>query len=247
MLICTRNTTNLSDFMTRLQDKKKSGSIPIIAEIKARTPRSGDLLKKRTITSIACSYYKGGAACLSVVTGKWFGGSNAMLRELAHATSLPILRKDFITNRRQIEQSKIDGASAVLLTKKLLTPNHLNNLVTFTLSVGLTPFVEVSDQNEIRGLHLPQEALVAVNNKCIQNKETDCGDIEKSLMLLEACRATGAGMVASASGICTYHQIQQLHHAGFDAFLIGTTLLQSINLQCTLEEFCRVSDQKVLS
>ncbi len=245
MQTCTRNKTIMSEFSARLQAKKRSGCIPVIAEIKASTPAAGDLLKGRTIASIASGYDAGGAACLSVVTGKWFGGSAAMLRELARQTSLPILRKDFITNRRQILQSKADGAAAVLLTKKLLTVDHLCDLADFALTIGVTPFVEVSDSAEIAGLHLPQGAVIAVNNKRILDKETGCRDIGKSLALLDACRATGAGIVASASGICTPAQARQLFNAGFDAFLIGTALLESTDLQHTLSQFCFLRDKAV--
>jgi indole-3-glycerol phosphate synthase len=246
MLKCTNNTTNIFEFSARLCAKKKAGRIPVIAEIKAHTPRSGDLLKGRTIAFIADCYHTGGAACLSVVTGKWFGGSNTMLKELSQHSSLPILRKDFITNRRQIEQSKSDGAAAVLLTKKLLTNEHLSNLIAFALSIGVTPFVEVSDPNEVCGLQLPEATIIAANNKRIQDKETDSGNIDISLELLDACRATGAQIVVSASGIRTPAQVRRLFNAGFDAFLIGTALLESSDLQNSLKQFCFIQEKAVL-
>lgn len=248
MTTCTcMNPTHLFEFVTCLQSKKKDGCMPIIAEIKAHTPRCIDLLKGRTVASIASCYDTGGAACLSVVTGKWFGGSIEMLRELVKNSSLPILRKDFIINRRQIEQSKSDGAAAVLLTKQLLSRKHLYDLIDYSLSIGLTPFVEISDEMDLFGLHLPCEAIIAVNNKNIQNKEAGRGNIDKSLELIEACRDTGAGLVASASGIGTRDQVHRLYNAGFDALLIGSALLQSPDIQFALNDFCFVSEQKISS
>lgn len=230
-------TSCLPAFNASLLAQKASGYIPVIAEIKSCTPSAGDLLKGRSIASIAGEYHTGGAACLSVVTGKWFGGSADMLTELARHTWLPILRKDFITNKRQIVQSKANGAAAVLLTKKLLRTEHLTDLSAYALSIGVTPFVEISDETDVQGVSLPPGAVIAVNNKRIMDQETDCGDINKSLALIDVCRATGAGLLASASGICTPHQVRRLFKAGFDAFLIGTALLASGDIQKCLQQF----------
>lgn len=238
------NSSHKFEFLANLKSKKKNGCMPIITEVKAYKPLSGDLLKGRTVASIASCYEDGGAACLSVVTGKWFGGSIELLRELVKYSSLPILRKDFITNRRQIEQSKSDGAAAILLTKQLFSRKHFYDLIDYTLSIGLTPFVEISDKIETVGLNLPSEAIIAVNNKNIQNKEIGCANIMKSLKLVEACRDTGAGIVASASGISTHDQVEELYNAGFDALLIGSALLESSDIRCTLNDFCFISEQK---
>lgn len=236
--------SNLPEFCARIKDYKVKGCIPVIAEIKCYTPSAGDLLKNRSMETIAHAYDVGGAACLSVVTGKWFKGNPGMLNELNGYTTLPILRKDFITNKQHIVQSKTSGAAAVLLTKKLLTTKHLIELSDYALSMNIAPFIEVTDKTELHHLHLPQGAIIAVNNKQILNQETDCADIEKSLILLDACRDTGAGILVSASGICLPEQTQRLFKAGYDAFLIGTALLQSDNIQTSLAQFSFLKTKK---
>ncbi len=237
MTIRVKTTSHLPRFSMRLSAQKLAGHIPVIAEIKSSTPNGGDLLKGRSIAAIAYQYETGGATCLSVVTGKWFGGSVDMLVELARHTRLPILRKDFITNKQQIDQSKADGAAAVLLTQKLLKVDHLRDLAAYAISIDMTPFVEIEDKAEMQDLSLPTGAVIAVNNKSILDRETDAGDIGKSLALVKACRATGAGFLASASGICRPDQTQQLFKAGFDAFLIGTELLKSEDIGECLGQF----------
>jgi indole-3-glycerol phosphate synthase len=112
-------------FIDRLVGSRATGTLPVIAELKAFTPVSGDLLRHRQVEDIALHYERAGMACISVVTGQWFGGSPELLERAARATSLPILRKDFIISRSAIERSKGLQAAAVLLTRKLISADVL--------------------------------------------------------------------------------------------------------------------------
>ncbi|MCZ9341286.1 indole-3-glycerol-phosphate synthase, partial [Streptomyces sp. TRM76130] len=130
-----------------------------------------------------------GAPCLSVVTGHWFGGTEDLLREVASRTSLPLLRKDFVTSRRQLERTRELGASAVLLTGRLLPAGVLARLTDRALGLGLTPFVEVADAAEAAMVARGPECVVAVNNKDIATRERLSADLGRSLSLLPAVRA----------------------------------------------------------
>lgn len=224
-------------FLESLRGSRTRGAMPLIAEIKARSPGAGELLGQRTVEEVARRYEAAGAACLSVVTGRWYGGEVGMLVRAARVVSLPILRKDFIVSRPAVSASKDLGASAVLLTRRLLRPRELVSLCEYTLSVGLTPFVEVADAGEIHGLRLSDGVVIAVNNRDIRVKETDDGGVEKSLGLLDAAKASGAGAVVSASGIRSAAEAGQLLAAGFDGVLVGTFLLRSNDLDGILETF----------
>ena len=224
-------------FLTRLIGARASGNLPVIAEIKAYTPAAGDLLRQRPAEEIAEQYQRAGMACLSVVTGQWFGGSPALLERVASATALPILRKDFIASRSAIERSKALGAAAVLLTKKLVTATVLKRLAEYALVLGLTPFIEVGSASELQGLKLDHDVILAVNNRNISVKETDAGDIVTSLSLLDAARTSGAGAVVSASAINSAGEARQLLDAGFDGLLIGTALLRASDLGEALAVF----------
>lgn len=224
-------------FISRLLGCRAAGTMPIIAEIKAFAPTHGDLLRHRPVEDIAQWYESAGMACVSVVTGRWFGGSPALLERVARATTLPVMCKDFIVSRTAIKRSKALGAAAVLLTKKFVSVDVLRMLAECALSLGLTPFIEVASAGEMQGLKLDREAILAVNNRNISIKETDAGDITTSLSLLDVARTTGAGAVVSASAITTVDEAKQLLNAGFDGLLIGTAFLRAPDLRAILDVF----------
>ncbi|ALG09241.1 indole-3-glycerol-phosphate synthase [Kibdelosporangium phytohabitans] len=203
---------------------------PVIAEVKPRTGDGNDLLRGRSAAAIALEYAAAGAACLSVVTGRWFGGSVDLLRTVASATGLPVLQKDFIIREKQLETARALGASAVLLTARLLTASSLRRMSGQALSLGLTPFVEVTDEEEIDAVPHPQDSVIAVNNKNIEQRELDAGELGRSLRLLPAVRATGTPCPVSASGIDTPVQAAALLDAGYAGLLVGTTLLRAANV-----------------
>ena len=93
-----------------------ASDLPIIMEVKRQDADGGPIMGDRTIPDVVSQYLAVGAPCISVVTGKWFGGTESMLAEVAELTDLPLLRKDFITRESQIVTSKEMGASAILLT-----------------------------------------------------------------------------------------------------------------------------------
>ena len=156
---------------------------------------------ERTIPEIVGQYIAAGAPCLSVVTGRWFGGDDEMLREVAGLTDLPLLKKDFITREKQIVAAKEMGASAILLTAKILPSKTFQHLIELALGHGLTPFVEVVDQAELDSVIHPEDCIIAVNNKDINTREREPGDIDTSRSLLEATIQAGTPCPVSASAI----------------------------------------------
>lgn len=219
--------TLVNGFFNNLVHAAQQGRAPIIAEIKPFTPSSGDLLRGRDIVRIAEEYIAGGAACLSVVTGKWYGGNTAMLERLAASVDYPLLRKDFIINREQVRVSKEMGAHAVLLTKRLLQQEHLDELAAYALSINVMPFVEVASESEFAGYKPPPGTAVAVNNKDIRIRETDAPGIGKSLALLSGIDKAKSALYISASGVETPSDVTRLLESGYDGVLIGTALLRT--------------------
>ncbi len=228
---------NKYDFIKRLKGCRENGILPVIAEIKASTPQCPDLLRQRSVSYIANQYEKSDVACISVVTGRWFGGTTSLLEEAASTTSLPILRKDFIVSCSGIDYSRKIGASAILLTKKLIELKTLDILVNYALEIGITPFVEVDSINDLGELKLNDRTVLAICNRDIRTKETDDGNISKSLTLLNKAQIAGAGAVVSASAIRTPDEASQLINAGYDGLLIGTAFLQASDLNARLMQF----------
>ncbi|WP_030355871.1 indole-3-glycerol-phosphate synthase [Streptomyces scopuliridis] len=200
---------------------------PLVMEIKRRDAHGYDLLGGRTPAAIVESYEAAGAPCISVVTGRWFGGTTGLLRDVAALTDLPLLQKDFITRKDQLSTAGELGASAVLLTAALLPRSSMRTLITASLVLGLTPFVEVTEESELDGLPHADECVVAVNNKDIKAKERDRGDLDRSLALLPAVRASGTRCPVSASAIDGPLAAAKLLDAGYAGLLVGTSLLRT--------------------
>jgi indole-3-glycerol phosphate synthase len=220
-------------------DALLSGRLPIIMEVKRSDGEGAELLGERTIADIVSQYVAVGAPCISVVTGKWFGGTDAMLEEVASLTDLPLLKKDFITREKQIVAAKEMGASAVLLTAKILPAKTFQHLTEIALSHGITPFVEVVDRTELDSVIHPEDCVIAVNNKDINTREREPGDIDTSRALLEATIAAGTPCPVSASAIVDPRIAAELVDAGFKGLLIGTGLLRAESITGWVEEFER--------
>jgi indole-3-glycerol phosphate synthase len=213
--------------MTGFVDALLAAERPVIAEVKRQDAHGNDLLGGRTVASVVADYEAAGAPCLSVVTGRWFGGHEDTLREVVRLTDLPVLQKDFLTRRSQLVRARDLGASAVLLTAALLPASALAKLVEQTLDLGLVPFVEVSTEAEGATVPFAGDCVVAVNNKDIKGRERDAGDLDRSLTLLPAVRRTGTPCPVSASGITSPTDAARLLAAGYAALLVGTALLRS--------------------
>jgi indole-3-glycerol phosphate synthase len=216
-----------------------TGGVPIIMEVKRSDGEGAELIGERTIAEIVAQYVAAGAPCLSVVTGKWFGGTDAMLEEVAGLTDRPLLKKDFITREKQIVAAKEMGASAVLLTAKILPGKTFQHLIELALEHGLTPFVEVVDRTELDSVIHPEDCVVAINNKDINTREREPGDIDTSRSLLDAAVQTGTPCPVSASAILDPRIAAELIDAGFKGLLIGTGLLRADSIQGWVDEFTR--------
>jgi len=219
-----------------------SSPVPVIMEVKSRTGDGHDLLKSRPIPEIVESYEAAGAPCLSVVTGRWFGGNLDLLSEVVAAASVPVLHKDFITRRSQLEESKRRGASAALLTIEVLYSGGGDKLIERTLALGLTPFVEVADPAQIPD-SWASECVVAINNKDILSRERGEPCVDRSREMLATARAASPKAIVSASGISTPEVAGGLLAQGFDGLLMGTALLQAASLSGFLNDTMRCAHQ----
>jgi indole-3-glycerol phosphate synthase len=222
---------------SRFIERVLGSPVPVIMEIKRKGGQGQDLLRGRSLAEVVADYHGLGAPCLSVVTGRWFGGSDEMLRETASLTTLPILKKDFVTNERQVVEAKLMGASAVLITVGVLPKSVVARLIEASLRHGLTPFVEVANEDELDVVIHGEHCVVAINNKDIRERERGPADVNRSLSLLPSTRRTGSPCPVSASGISDPELAAKLITAGFKGLLIGTGLLTTPSLQSWFSDF----------
>jgi indole-3-glycerol phosphate synthase len=218
-------------------DALLAAPVPLVMEVKRRDGHDVDLMGSRTPADIVSAYVQAGAPCISVVTGRWFGGDDDLLREVAALTDLPLLKKDFITRERQIVAAKEMGATALLLTARILPKSAFQALIETILAHEMTPFVEVADPEELASVIHPERCIIAINNKDIRHQERDGGEIDVSRSLLAATIATGTPCPVSASAITDPKVAAELVRDGFKGLLIGTGLLQADSVAGWVRQF----------
>jgi indole-3-glycerol phosphate synthase len=223
--------------MSRFIDALVTAHRPLIMEVKRRDPHGADLMCGRSVAEVVTAYELADAACVSVVTGRWFGGTPELLREVVDLTDKPVLQKDFITRIDHLQRARDGGASAVLLTAGLLTKSSLANLIDAALSLELTPFVEITDESEVDSVIHPADCVIAVNNKDIKVAERDAADLSRSERMLPALVRAGTPAPVSASGIDTPRTAARLLGIGYAGLLVGTALLRTPSVADWLDEF----------
>jgi indole-3-glycerol phosphate synthase len=207
----------------------------IIAEIKKASPSKGLLQPDFHPAFIAHSYEEGGAACLSVLTDRqYFQGSLRDLEAARAAVSLPVLRKDFTIDRVQIFEAAAHGADAILLIAAILDLHELTTLRELAASLGLAALVEVHDADELAKAIDSGAEIIGVNNRNLDTFEVS---LDTSLRL--SFQIPAKVIRVSESGIYTRADIELLSGAGFDAFLIGESLMKSRDSTASLKSLLR--------
>jgi indole-3-glycerol phosphate synthase len=209
--------------------------ISVIAEYKRRSPSAGTIREGATVADVVTAYERAGAAALSVLTeGPHFGGSLADLREARAASTLPILRKDFVVDHYQLFESAAAGADAILLIVAALEPRELTRLHHEALALDLDVLVEVHDQRELEvALELDAD-VIGINNRDLTDFTID---LERTFELLSDVPA--GKTVVSESGITTREQLDQLERVGIDAVLVGEALMRADDMEAACRALTR--------
>jgi len=195
----------------------------VIAEVKMGSPRIGSLVGRIDPEAQARLYAENGAAALSVVVEPdFFHGSYGLLSRCLEASGLPAIAKDFVVDPLQLRWAADAGASAILLVAALYEPDKLRRLARIARGLGLVPLVETHGEGEIDGLAGDDWELVGINNRDLRTFEVD---IERSRSLVP--RLPAGALKVAESGIATGADVASLRQAGFDAFLVGESLLLS--------------------
>lgn len=209
--------------------------LAVIAEIKRRSPSKGDLAPDLDPADTARAYVAGGAACLSVLTDEdHFGGSADDLRAARAAVEVPVLRKDFTVDPRDVCDARLMGADAVLLIVAALDDVELADLHAVALDVGLDVLVEVHDEAELeRGLTVGA-AMVGVNQRDLVTFEVD----HDRAVRVGAAMPEGIIRVAE-SGVRGPADAGALAGAGFHAVLVGESVVTAGDRAASVAEIRR--------
>ncbi len=193
----------------------------VVAECKRRSPARGVLRRDYDPAALARAYAAAGAAAVSVLTEPtFFDGALDHLRRVREATELPVLRKDFVVAAYQILEARAAGADAVLLIAAALPGPRLEALLTEARRQGLACLVEVHDERELARALEAGAPLIGVNSRNLRTLDVDL-TVARRLI-----QAVPDDVVAVAeSGLTRASEIAELEALGYDAFLIGESLM----------------------
>lgn len=195
----------------------KNRSMGLIAEVKKASPSKGLIRADFEPVGLAQAYERAGADCISVLTDvSYFQGSNDYLKAVRKAVNVPLLRKDFTIDPKQIYEARLLGADAILLIAAILTTEQIKQYLTLAKDLGLDALVEVHDREELeRALELDTQ-MIGVNNRNLKTFVTDLGTTEELISLMPKGKT-----VVSESGISTIEDMAYVEKVGAQAVLIG--------------------------
>jgi indole-3-glycerol phosphate synthase len=197
--------------------------LQVIAEVKRRSPSKGALAPGLVPGVLAKAYEAGGAACISVLTdAEFFGGSASDLEEARAAVDLPVLRKDFTVCEADVADARLMGADAVLLIVAALDDAELRAFSSLARDLGLAALVEVHDEAEVDRALGAGASIIGVNQRDLVTFDVDTDRAVR----VAASIPDGVARVAE-SGIRGGDDARRLRDAGYDAVLVGETLVRS--------------------
>jgi indole-3-glycerol phosphate synthase len=228
------------DFVAALR-KPRAGDIALIAEVKKASPSAGVICKDFDPVRIAKEYEAGGASCLSVLTDeKFFQGSLDYLRQIRAAVKLPLLRKDFIIDERQILEAIEWGADAILLIAAILDDVRLKHFHTLATEAGLAALVEVHDEKELDRAVSAGAKLIGVNNRDLKTFKVDLATTERLAAKLFSSPATrNSSLLVAESGIHTRADVDRLAKCGAGAILVGESLMRENDIRSKVDGLLR--------
>ena len=193
----------------------------IIAELKKASPSRGVLRADFDAAELSSIFERAGAAALSVLTEEdFFQGDLNYLRQAHRRVALPILRKDFIVDPWQVWETRATNADSFLLIVAALAQETLVELLTLGRELGMEPLIEVHTREELDRALAAGARIIGVNNRDLRTLHVFA---ETSLKLIEAI--PDECIAVAESGLGWHAELQQLRAVGFDAFLIGESLM----------------------
>jgi indole-3-glycerol phosphate synthase len=205
----------------------RAPGLSVIAEHKRRSPSAGVIREGVELEEVVAAYERGGARAVSVLTERvGFGGELGDLARARRATSLPLLRKDFIVTEYQVAEAAAGGADALLLIVASLDDDELGALLGHAAGYGLDVLVEVHDAAELERARRFAPAVIGINNRDLTTLQVD---LERTFELHD--HVDPGTTVVSESGLRTRADIDRVTGAGIDAVLVGESLMRSQDME----------------
>ena len=213
-----------------IQIIKTSGHAPLLTEVKFSSPSLGKIRTVADPVSIASQMIAGGSKALSVLTQPHlFNGSPEYFMKVRQAVDVPMLMKDIMIDKVQIDAAKKIGADFMLVIQSLFDQNYLKEIdefIAYGHKQGLQILLEVHTKQEFENALKTEADLIGINNRNLDTLEIDLKTTETILSGIDKSRP-----ILSESGIDTPEDIQYLKKCGADAFLIGSSIMKSDNIE----------------
>lgn len=210
-------------FARSISQRLESGQSAVIAEIKKASPSKGVIREPFEPASIALSYERGGASCLSVLTdADFFQGSEAALISARAACTLPVIRKDFIVDSYQVDEARAIGADCVLLIVAALDDAKLHDLYAQSVALGMDVLVEVHDEAELQRALSVNPMLLGINNRDLRTFDVSLSTTESLLAAIP-----DDTIVVTESGILKPEDVSRMRGVGVHAFLVGEAFMRA--------------------
>ena len=231
------------DIFNAVKEKRSKGKVAVIAEVKPASPGK----KLRDITAddaalIASEMEKAGAVAISVLTEpEFFHGSNGNLEAVRSQVCLPVLRKDFIIDKVQFDETESD---LILLIAGILE-DKLDGMVNMAIQKGFEPLVEVHDEKELEEALKTGTRLIGINNRNLSTLDIELNTtLRLAPIIKEFDRNNNSHhLIISESGMQTPDDIRKVIEAGADAVLVGTSIIKSVEIYAKTKELVDALDQ----
>ena len=218
-------------FEKALRTKEYDGKFAVIAELKKASPSRGLIRQDFDVESLAKAYEAGGAAALSVLTDTpYFQGEDEFVRVARAATSLPILRKDFMLDPYQVHESRALGADAILVIMAALTDKQAGDIINAALRYEMDVLIEVHDRDELNRALFFRTKLIGVNNRNLKTMEVDLKNSETLSNSIP-----GSYLRVCESGIFSHQDMLRMRKSWYNTFLVGEALMAQGDVERALK------------
>jgi indole-3-glycerol phosphate synthase len=227
-------------FKQALLNKKKSGDVALITEVKKASPSKGIIRDDFNPVHIAKIYEAANATCISVLTdAPYFQGSDEDFTAVRAAVTLPLLRKDFMVDEYQIYESCVLGADCVLLIMAALNDGEIKRFSSIARDLGMDILAEIHDENELNRALSFDFDIIGINNRDLRTLKVSLQTSQDLIHLIPQ-----DSLKVSESGISSREDIEMLSNCGFDAFLIGETLMRDDDMDAATRALTSLKTNK---
>ncbi len=221
--------------LVNFKEALDKNGVQIIAEVKLKSPSEGEIQDSTDVLNIAKEYEKNGAAAISVLTDKeFFGGSLDFLTKIKEQVKIPILRKDFVISEYQVYESYLAGADAILLIAEALDKIQFISLYKKARDLGMDVLVEFHSEVSLNKVLEIEPDIFGVNSRNLETMKVNISWFEKM-----APNIPQSAIKVAESGIKTSSDLDFVSQLGYDAALIGTSLMKSESPGKTLKKLLK--------